>query len=152
PTVMASGAASTYQWDLVTTTGGIDSAPIVSFTTTSNAQWSLAKASVVPGSRVRLTVTSPGPLGACAAFTTAVAYSSPLNPPPADLAIGGGCTNGGPPCSFNATSATPPDSTWSYAWSGTGPGTVSPANGANPTYSPAFSATGTYTIALTVTN
>jgi PKD repeat protein len=159
-----------YKWDLVDANDNVlfsgpagtagDGSPTIPDTVTI-PPWSLGKSSnsctacVQPGSRVRLKVTSNGvAAGLCQGLNTSVAYSSVLNPPPDDLQISGGCTNGGPPCSFSVASRSgiqPGAEGWTYLWS------VLPNNATAPTsiaqaFAPSFSTTGTYTISVTVAN
>ena len=101
--------------------------------------------------RAHLVINSPGGAGgACVALSSSEAYTNPLSAP--DPVITGGCTGGGPPCTFTAGSTTNVDQVadgWTYSWSVVG-GT--PSTGFGRTFSPSFQQTGTYTVNLTVAN
>ncbi|HUP44995.1 MAG TPA: PKD domain-containing protein [Thermoanaerobaculia bacterium] len=135
-----------HQWDLI---GANDQLILAG---SSASSWDVPQASIVHGSRVRLKLSTTATLpGACAGLTESVAYSEPLNPP--DPVITGGCTNGAPPCNFAVGSTTGQSmSGWSYQWSATGPGLVTPSSATTPTYSPTFGSVGSYTVTVTATN
>ena len=146
----------TYRWDLVNST--LQDPPIVAGPADATADitailpWSVSKSSVVPNSRVRLTLKSTAAAGGCSGINTVAAYSVPLNPPPPGMSITGGCTNGAPPCSFSIAGL-PADTTgFTYQWSGSGPGNVNSTSSTAPTYSPSFSAPGDYNIGVIVSN
>jgi PKD repeat protein len=106
------------------------------------------------GIRARLTLTPViPPLGACANMTSSIALTPALNGP--DPIINGGCTNGGPPCSFSAASASGTNTTadgWTYSWATSDPASTLAPDSNKSTYTPTLIKVGTYTLFLSVTN
>lgn len=151
----AQAGALSWRWDLVD--GGenvVLAGPAGTGSITSISQWSVPKTSFTSiGLRVRLQITTtPALTGTCAGKETSKAFTKALNGP--DPVIGGGCTNGGPPCNFSITSQSGVNMTsdgWHFSWSATGPATVIGGEDKS-TYAPVFTATGSYTVSVTVSN
>lgn len=153
--VLSASQASTltWRWDLVDTAenvtvqGPTGTGPISSIT-----PWTLAKTNFTAvGLRVRLTIASSALTGACAGKETSKAFTQALNGP--DPVISGGCTNGGPPCTFTVTSGSGINMTsdnWHFSWSATG--TTVNAGEDKPTWTPAFVSPGQFTVSVTVNN
>jgi PKD repeat protein len=152
----AQAGALTWHWDLVSSATPevvLLAGPTGTGSITSITPWAVPKTSFnAIGMRVRLMISTPALTGPCAGKETSKAFTQALNGP--DPQITGGCTNGGPPCNFTASSVSGVNTTadnWHYAWSATGPAAVAPGLDQN-TYAPVFAQTGTYNVSVTVTN
>src|SRR5205085_1893702 len=111
------------------------------------SSWTIAKSAISRGMKVRLTATATAGAGtgadACSTMTTSTYDTAPLNTP--DPVITGGCTAGGPPCSFAVSSGSGVDQVadgWTYSWSVFPSTNVTPSTAATSTYGPVFTATG----------
>ena len=102
------------------------------------------------GWRVRLTLTLVTPAAVPSSeFATSSALSVPLTGPSATGITRTGCENVGGPCAFNVATGQE-TSGWTYAWSVSGPATVSGSTAAQ--FQPRLTVAGTYTVSVKISN
>jgi PKD repeat protein len=150
----AQAAILTYRWELLNASNAVIGTPVTG--TAPNAvvpDFVVAKSSFAGLRNVRAhLVLSGAAVNGCANFTSAEAFTNPLSAP--DFTITGGCTSGGPPCSFTATPAAgidPAADGWTYSWSVSG-GSYAASVTTGSTFAPVFQQATTYTVSVTVTN